>query len=372
MRARTVLPLALLVILAACGGGGTADLPDVTQTTSAFAPNRTSAATTSTTAADGMTLRYGYGDGEQLRYSFTQDIAQHMTLDVPELDVEAGIPGDRDTTMKRQGTVTVASSELDNGDTRISFSMQIEGVSGEMTAGEERIDLSDPALAGELTSIPLDYEVVINDRGEIVDLALGVDGESVDMTPWLELFGGDASGLIGGFGNEAMFGIPEFPDGEVQVGTSWEVENSQEMLGLVIESGAVYTVTDIEGDVVTIDTETSVGAFSMTSDDLLAMLSLMAEDQVSEASGAPITSEDLEQLFGLLQFEMQSEPTTGTGTLRFDVREGITVYSSTTMDQVLTMMMSIPDEASGRMLDMSMRMEQSTTFELTLEGDGSV
>lgn len=378
MRARTVLALVLLLVLAACGGdAGTSGTSAVTQTTSAYAPGATTpeAGAPETTpeptaAPEAATLRYGYEDGEQLGYAFTQNITQHMTIDAAGAG-QAGIPGDTDTAMTMEGSIAVTSTELAGGGTRVRFAMDIERLSGQITAGDERIDLSDPALADQLTSIPLEYEVVIDEQGRVVDLAIEAAGASVDVTPWLELFGGDTSGLMGGFANETMFGIPAFPEGPVEVGTTWEVDNSQEVFGLSIEASAVYTVTAIEGDVVTIDVQTSVGSLSMSSDDLIEMLTALSDEQMAEVFGTPISAGDIEQVFGMLSFEMRSEPSSGTGTVRFNMADGVTISSSTSMDQIITMVMTIPDESTGEMMEMALDMEQSVAFELELLSPGS-
>lgn len=338
MRVRTIFVFAALLVLAACGAGGT-------------------------------TLRYGYVDGQVLRYSFTETLTQHMIVEAPELGPGAEVPGEIDNNMRMDGSMTVASTELDDGTTRVRFSMEIDELSGETVAGGERVDLSDPALAAEFTSVPVEFEVVIDDQGQLVEFTVEAEGESLDL---IELFGGNASGLTGGVGNEAMFGIPEFPDEPVEIGTSWEVDTSQEMFGQFIESGVAYTVSNVENEVVTIEVEAAVGPFSMNSEDLIQFLSGMSRLQRSEAFGGPISEQDLEEVLGLLDFEMQSEASTGTGTLRFDAAAGVTVSSSLTMDQVITMSMSIPDQVSGQLVEMSMNIEQSFGVEMSLQGGGSL
>ncbi len=367
----SILTAVAALVTAACGGGSTAPSTDAPPATSAAAPS--SSTTAAGPAIDASLLTYAYAEMDAVEYAITVDqtMIMHADGDASAFDTAGELPLDAEIHATVDNTVRYETSPgTDPGTTRIHIAADLSSATVEGTINGEPVDetATDELGVGEIP--PVDVTVVVDERGNVVDVA----GAGL----------GDVSGLLGGgLGDVESLGTeqlarpvgPAFPDHPVGVGDSWTETTEQEGPDGPIVTTATHTVVGTDTvaghDVLVIESVYETEGFDIDFTEFLRGLfegfAGMGDDgDGSAATLPPETQEMLDQL----EFVMSMDPSTSTVTSWFDPDEGLVVAADAQVASALSMRFRGPDESTGELVSFQadIELDQAVSYELVQPG----
>ena len=160
--------------------------------------------------------------------------------------------------------------------------------------------------------------------------------------------------------------IPAFPEDAVEVGATWDVATSAELIGQTLDTATTYEITAVEGGEVTIEAAATTSGFTFSLNDLIELMQGLAPADRADVFGVPVTDEELDVLGDEFDMVMTLESSDTRSTFVFDVARGITTHSEMATSQVMTVDMSGADPDTGDQFKMSFNVDQDILIETTL------
>lgn len=338
---------ALALIAAACGGSAT-----VTTTTTAGETT-----TTSSAQPDAQVLSYNLSSGTEYTYDVELMQSIQMTAEGNGTAVsDEELPGSADIDMTARGTFTYT---IDDGPDPGTFAVTITGEFSDVTA-TGMVD-GEPIDSGEIPEFadipPVDVTIIVDEQGNIIPEASGVDD------PLSGLFGGleDLSGIPGS--SPGQFFGPPFGDDMVTVGSMWESTYSTPGFGeeeMVTTVRAEVTGTEnIDGvEVLVIESESEVSPieFDLAEFFLALFTGFLPEDPTDEEQA------EIDSLTENLRFAISIDSTRSNSTTLFDPDSGITHRFEATNAANVGMDVNFPDETTGELSGFIMNMTMDQTI----------
>ncbi len=356
----TALVAVLALVAAACGSDSQ------TATTTPSPTSAVTAGTSSGPVIEAALFGYGYDEVEVVEYVLTLDQALSMTADGDASGFGTGeyeLPVDMQATLQAEMTLRYETSAgPDPGTTTLRITSEITDLAVQGTINGEPAGEADIAELGPGDIPPVDVTVVVDERGNVVDLQS--NGED---------FGALFSGL-GGLENlgTARLGRPvgpAFPEEPVGVGDTWSETTETEGPDGPIVTRATHTVVGTEmlagREVLVVESVYETDGFSIDFTDFLrGFFEGLAETAGDEGSA------EVGDMLDQLVFRIEVAPTTNTVTSRFDPDEGLVITAEGQDDTGLAMRFKGPNEETGEMesLDLDMTISQSLTYELVDPG----
>jgi len=310
------------------------------------------------TTGETVTLRYAYQPGDSLTYALTQQMTVTMAMTGTG---EMGIPGTLDMDMDLDLT-SLLEYEIEEGPDpetiRMTIGMTIVEGSGAIdTMGRTEEMSFDEILEGVGAT---EIELILDAQGDVIEILVG--GHALPPGLFSDL--GDASTF--GVGSPQHIG-PQFPEGPIEVGRSWETEVVNGAFGIEARAVSEHLITGTEvvagRDTYRIETITTTDPIVITFDDLVTLITENAGEFGQETSEAEIASAmaafeilDIEMYYRIDGFKIEM-------TSWFDAGEGLLVRAEWSGPMTMSMeMKNLPD---GGDMEMSFETTMTQTMQLT-------
>jgi hypothetical protein len=310
------------------------------------------------TTSETITLRYSYQPGDSLTYALTQQMTMAMTMTGAG---DIGVPGTLDMNMDMD-MVSRLEYEIEEGPDpetiRITIGMTIVEGSGTMDTMGRIEEMSFDDLFSGVG--PMEIEMILDAQGNVIEILVG----GHQLPP----------GLFGDLGSTPAFGVgspehigPQFPDGPIEVGRTWETEVVNAAFGIETRVVGEHRITGTElvagRDTYRIETITTTDPIVIVFEDLVDLIAENAAVFGQEASAAEMASamEELE----ILDIEMnyRIDGFTIEMTSWFDADEGVLVRAEWSGPMTMSMeMKNLPD---GSDMEMSFDTMMTQTMQLT-------
>lgn len=347
MRIRSsILVTVLALVIAACGGGST----DTTQSEST---------TTTLGTPEAVQLAYSLSAGDTYTYEVDMDqtISMNIEGDPSALAETEGEEVPQQMDVHVTGTTTFTHTIADGpepGTYEITITGDFSDLDFEGTVDGEPITDEGQKIPDLAETGPVDVTIVVDDKGNIINDPLGAGGEDILGA----LGGSDLFGMFGpSSGTDQLVG-PPFSDEDVTVGDTWsetvEIPSlpDSEPVTTNIDS-EVVGVEEIDGsEVFVIETNTTTSAIDFDlADFLVGFMSAFAPEDA--------TDDELEQMNSAmddLRFAFSVDPQSAEMTTWFDHEAGLAKKTDYTNSTHLRMDLSIPDQTTGELAEMTMDM----------------
>jgi len=305
-----------------------------------------------------VTLRYAYQPGDSLTYAMTQQ----MTMDMAMTGSGAiGVAGTLDMSMDLD-LVSRLEYEIEEGPDpetiRMTIGMTIIEGSGTIDTMGMTEEMSFDDILSEFGS--MEIALILDAQGDVIEIVVG----GHELPP----------GLFGDLGNTSGFGLgspehigPQFPDGPIEVGRTWETEVVNDSFGIEVRVVSEHLITGTEvvagRDTYRIETVTTTDPIVITFDDLVSLVAENAGDLGQEASAAEI--EAAMAMFDVLDIEMnyRIDRSTVDMTSWFDAAEGVIVRVE--WSGPMTMFLEMNNIPESGDVEMSFEMSITQTMQLT-------
>lgn len=329
---RTILPVAVALVAAACGAGTGGNAPEA------------------------VALFYRYADVETVEYAITVDQTAEIHVDG---DVPADEAQDLPLDMEMEGTIagtiryeTRPGPEPDTTELRIVTDFADADL--EIVANGESIPTA--GVRPEEAIPPVDLTVVVDERGTVLSVTSEQLGDISELV-------GDVSGLQNLAHNPLGTPVgPAFPDRPITVGDEWtETISRPGPNDTTIVTKATHRLVEIETvggrELYVVESRAETEAFELDLGEPLRELFA----GLAEAGG-----EEMARLADELVLVVRSEPAVAETTSRFDPETGLVVAAQVAARTSLSVDMKIPDEATGELasLQVDMDLDQRVTYDL--------
>ncbi|MFQ5968340.1 MAG: hypothetical protein ACE5MI_12145 [Acidimicrobiia bacterium] len=345
---RFLLPIAILVLAAACG-------PTPAQQ-EAQDPTPAPEARAAQALPAGGLFAYSYEPGGSYTYSFrlieTMDITFDTQGNAAFLDGEEPPPESVQADVLIGGTVTydvAAGPEPDTYEITVSGTFDEMSVNGTVDGQPmpDGMDLSE-AGAPELIEVP-SATIVIDSQGRVIEGAVG--GEplpSLDLfaDPFSSFEGITSGGLNGHFG-------PAFPEGPLEMGEMWTHTVTEQIMDQTFTAESTYVVdkvTEVDGaKLAVINTTRSFSGLTLDLGEMFVAL-FQGFAEMSEDPGAEAQLAD-----GLdFTFLISLAPSTASGNVSFDPALGLTTQWTQNTNLGMTMDFAMDDGNQAGSMKMNM------------------
>lgn len=334
MKARTpFVLLALVVVAAACGEDEPATL-----------------------TGEGVVLRYAYAPGDELTYQVTQEMT--MAMEASEASGALGSGLDAAMTMDLTMQIDYAVAEGPDPETvEITIATTILDGSGSVESLGQVEEIPFDQLAAQNTA---EVAVVLDARGNPISVEVG--GESLPTDLLGDLQG--ATGLGDLVAPQHMG--PQFPEGPVEVGSSWTTDSESSTFGIDISTRADHEVVALEEvagrTAYRIVSVVNTAGFEMSLADIMgallgsgAALGDGADAAELEAAAEMLDAMGIDAVYRIADSTVEM-------TSWFDAAEGVVVRVESTMPMMMDVEMTgMPDVGD---LAVTMDMEIIQTMEL--------
>ncbi len=358
MKTRLRILAAVFALTAAACGGGTPAATDP-----AAPADDTASPPASGPQIAPASFQYDYDD--VVEYALTLDQTLTMRADGDASGFGDGrykLPVEMEADVRADLTLRYETSPgPDPGTTTVRLTSEVTNLVVEGTINGEPAADTDMAQLGPTTLPPVDVTVIVDERGNVVEI---------------ESSGEDLGALFGGLGSLENLGTsrlgrpvgPAFPEEPVGVGDTWTETTETEGPEGPIVTRATHTVvgTDVVAgrDVLVVESVYETDGFSFDFTDFLRGFLEGFSDAAGEA-GAPDEGE-LQDMLEQLVFRIDVSPTTSTVTSWFDPERGLVVEADGNDDTGMAMQFQGPNEETGAMerLDVDMSITQSVSYRL--------
>jgi len=310
-------------------------------------------------AGEEVTLRYAYQPGDSLTYALTQQMTMAMTMTGSGA---IGVAGTLDTSMDMD-LVSRLEYEIDEGSDpetiRMTIGMTVVEGSGSIETMGRVEELSFDDILSEIGTTEI--EMILDAQGDVIEMVVG--GHTLPP------------GLLGDLGDISVFGQigspehigPQFPDGPIEVGRTWETEVVNDRFGVEVRVVGEHRITGTEvvagRDTYRIETVTTTDPIVIAFDDLVDLIAENAAEFGQEASAAEI--EAAMAMFEILDIEMnyRIDRSTVDMTSWFDPADGVIVRVE--WSGPLTMLLEMNNIPESGDVEMSFEMSITQTMQLT-------
>ncbi len=313
------------VLAAACGGGGGETV--VASGEAIVAP-----------------LAYEYVGGERVTYSFDGTVDMEMTAEGTGALAAGADADDMKMGVDFSGEMTIETAEGDEpGTTELTISMDVADFTvREATMGGESIPGGTEFVDSGAFDFP-ESTIVVDEQGNVVSVRIG--GEELPAA-----FAA-ASGSLGPAGSgldPAMFFNPAFPEGDLTVGSEWEIADTVDLPGMgTLRSHTTNQVTETftkQGhDLFRVQSVTTLDSIEF---DLFEMMQEMA---ASDPASAEMLGDPGAFFPEGMEMKMALEPAEITGDTWFDATSGMVARAHLEMPMDMSVAMTMPGEGSIQM-----------------------
>ncbi len=310
------------------------------------------------TTGDTITLRYSYQPGDSLTYALTQQMTMAMTMTGAG---DIGVPGTLDMNMDMD-LVSRLEYEVDEGPNpetiRMTIGMTIIEGSGTIDTMGTTEEMSFDDILSEFGS--MEIALILDAQGDVIEIVVG----GHELPP----------GLFGDLGNTSGFGLgspehigPQFPDGPIEVGRTWNTEVVNTSFGIETRVVGEHRITGTEvvagRDTYRIETITTTDPIVVDFEDLVNLITENAEAFGQVAPEADMAS--AVAAFEMLDIEMnyRIDGFTIEMTSWFDAGEGVLIRAE--WSGPMTMFMEMKNLPDGGDMEMSLEMTMAQTMQLT-------